>query len=91
MLLVLGNLWGLFIGPDLIQGIPMGFMNYFTATSDATGDPTLVWSVNCDSVHASYLPGGGIHKWDLPVLHYHEITAIYPNPFLLVITQFFLR
>ena len=27
------------------------------------------------------------HRWDLPVLHYHEIMVIYPYPFLVVITQ----
>ena len=26
------------------------------------------------------------HRWDLPVLHYHEIMVIYPYPFLVVIT-----
>ena len=29
------------------------------------------------------------HKWDLPVLHYHEIMVIFPHHFLVVITQFF--
>ena len=29
------------------------------------------------------------HRWDLPVLRYHEITVIYPYPFLVVIAQFF--
>ena len=29
------------------------------------------------------------HRWDLPVLHYHEIMVIYPYPFLVVITQLF--
>ena len=31
----------------------------------------------------------GVHRWDLPVLHYHEIMVIYPYPFLVVITQLF--
>ena len=26
------------------------------------------------------------HRWDLPVLRYHEIMVIYPYPFLVVIT-----
>ena len=30
-----------------------------------------------------------VHKWDLPVLHYHKIMVIYPYPFLVVITQLF--
>ena len=29
------------------------------------------------------------HRWDLPVLRYHEIMVIYPYPFLVVITQLF--
>ena len=29
------------------------------------------------------------HRWDLPILCYHEIMIIYPYPFLVVITQFF--
>ena len=27
------------------------------------------------------------HRWELPVLRYHKIMAIYPYPFLVVITQ----
>ena len=29
------------------------------------------------------------HRWDLPVLSYHEIMVIYPYPFLVVIIQLF--
>ena len=29
------------------------------------------------------------HRWNLPVLHYHEIMVIYPYPFLVVINQLF--
>ena len=35
------------------------------------------------------LDGGGQHRWELPVLHYHKIMVIYPYPFLVVITQLF--
>ena len=31
----------------------------------------------------------GSHRWDLPVLHYHEILVIYPYHFLVVINQLF--
>ena len=31
------------------------------------------------------------HRWELLVLYYHEIMLIYPYPFLVVITQFFLN
>ena len=27
------------------------------------------------------------HRWELPVLHYHEILVIYPYPFFVVITK----
>ena len=30
---------------------------------------------------------GELHRWELPVLHYHYIMVIYPYPFLVVITQ----
>ena len=30
-----------------------------------------------------------VHRWELPVLHYHEIMVIYPYPFFVVTTQFF--
>ena len=36
-----------------------------------------------------YLVGTGRHRWDLPVLRYHEILVIYPYPFLVIITQLF--
>ena len=29
------------------------------------------------------------HGWELPILHYHKITLIYPYPFLMVITHLF--
>ena len=29
------------------------------------------------------------HRWDLPILHYHEIMVIFPYPFFVVITQLF--
>ena len=30
-----------------------------------------------------------LHRWELPVLHYHEIMVLYPYYFLVVITQLF--
>ena len=42
------------------------------------------------SKESKMLAGSGVnHRWDLPVLHYHEIMVIYPYPFLVVITQLF--
>ena len=32
---------------------------------------------------------GDRHRWELPVLHYHEILVIYPYPFFVVITLLF--
>ena len=29
------------------------------------------------------------HRWELPVLHYHEIMVIYPYPFLVKTSQLF--
>ena len=44
---------------------------------------------NQDDLNGSEILGTGGHRWELPVLHYQKIMAIYPYPFLVVITQLF--
>ena len=36
-------------------------------------------------VENGWIPVG--HRWELPVLHYHEIMVMYPYPFLMAIAQ----
>ena len=42
-----------------------------------------------DKYNSDWMAGSPWHRWELPVLHYHEIMVTYPYPFFVVITQFF--
>ena len=54
------------------------------------GGPTLDISA-CTAVGLPLLGGDGDvqYRWELPVIHYHEIMVIYHYPFLVVITHMF--
>ena len=47
----------------------------------------IIVNILCRYLRLFYCPI--VHRWELSVLHYHEIMVIYPYPFLVVITQLF--
>ena len=77
----------------LFQDVIPRYSNILDVVSCSTLTKTYPsWSKNTNDGEHQFLKGflsGRQHRWELPVIHYLKIMAIYPYPLLVVITQLF--